>query len=101
MTVDAWIAVTLGGVFTFLLRASALMFAGHTARFGPRVKTMLGLIPPAVLSALVLPALVVSEQERLQLGVPVVAGLAAVVVGLRTKSIMWPLIAGMLVAVVL
>ena len=82
---------------TLLIRASFLVgAAGRSAP--PLVERVLRLVPAAVLSALVAPALVYDAQ-RLHLSVAnehLVAGLIAALVAWRTRSVPWTLVIGML-----
>ena len=94
MSVGAWILAL--GVGTLAIRASFLLPRGR-GEPSPYVARVLGLVPAAVLSALVTPALFLADgelalswtNERL------VAGAIAALVAWRTKSVMATLIAGM------
>lgn len=90
-----WIALLGGG--TLLIRASFLVgSAGRTAP--PLFARVLRLVPAAVLSALVAPALVYPE-SRLDLSLGnehLIAGAFAALVAWRTRSVPWTLALGML-----
>ena len=89
--------MTLLGVGTLLIRASFLVAAaGRSAP--PLVERVLRLVPAAVLSALVAPALVYDE-DRLYLSFGnehLIAGLFAALVAWRTRSVPWTLALGMI-----
>ena len=51
-----WVAVILGGIGTFSMRASFLMAAHRMADVPPLVQRILRQIPPAALASLVVPA---------------------------------------------
>lgn len=98
---DAWLAIVLAGVGTYLLRASFLVFAHRLVDLPPLVTRVLRQIPPAVLAALVLPALVRPE-GTLDLWQPqLLAGAVAAVVSWRTRNIALTLVVGMTLLVAL
>lgn len=98
---EVWLAIVLAGVGTFALRASFLMAARRLVDLPPRVERILRQIPPAVLAALVVPALVRPEGS-LDLWQPeLAAGLVAAVVSWKTRSIALTLVTGMAVLVAL
>jgi branched-subunit amino acid transport protein len=87
-----WIA--LG---TFLLRLSFVLAIGHLA-MPPAAQRLLRLVPAAVLSALIFPALLFANGE-LALGVGnerLLAGGLAAVVAVRTKNVVLTIAAGMI-----
>jgi branched chain amino acid efflux pump len=86
--------VILAGTGTFLLRISALAAVG-TREISDRVIQVLRLIAPAVLTAIVVNSLILDSGEVRPLGSWHVAALAAVAVSLKTKSIGWTLVAGL------
>lgn len=93
-----WLWIALLGVGTLLIRASFIVgTAGRAA--SPLVTRVLRLVPAAVLSALVAPALVYNE-AGLSISFAnahLVAGLIAAVVAWKTRSVPWTIAAGMLV----
>lgn len=92
---EVWIAIVLAGIGTYALRASFLVFARRLVDLPPLAARVLRQIPPAVLAALVVPALVRPDgafdlwQPRL------LAGLVAALVSWRTRNIALTLVAGM------
>jgi len=79
---------------TYLLRASVILLAAGR-RIPERAESVLRLIPPAVLSALVANALVLDKGEMRPFGPWYLAAVVAVVVAARTKSAGWTLLVGM------
>lgn len=91
----AWLTIALASLGTFVLRASFLVFAGKLVDLPPLTERILRQIPPAVLAALVVPALVRPEgvvdlwQPRL------LAGVVAALVSWRTRNVGLTLVVGM------
>lgn len=92
-----WIVMLLGGLLTFGMRLSFIYFLGRVD-VPDVVRGALRFVPPAVLSALVLPELLmpsgyldVSPMNHRWL-----AGLIAILVAWRTRSILLTILAGML-----
>ena len=91
-----WLTMLAMGVITFTLRASFITLLGRF-RLPPAVARALRFVPAAVLSAIVVPALVFQD-GRLELTLSnekLVAGLLAGVVAWYSKSVIWTLLAGM------
>ncbi|MFB6271136.1 MAG: AzlD domain-containing protein [Halobacterium sp.] len=94
-----WLVVLGAALGTYALRVSFVALFGRMDDVPPRVERTLSLVPPAVLAALVLPALVLDGgtlavnfgNDRL------FAGLAAAVVAWRTEDMFATIGAGMLV----
>ena len=84
------------GLVTFALRISFIALAGRL-ELPPLIKRALRFVPAAVLSAIVVPALVFREGSLdLTLGnEKLLAGALAALVAWYTKSIIWTIIAGM------
>lgn len=82
-----WVVILVAGAGTFAQRASFLVFAHRLGTVSPRVQRVLRQIPPAVLAALVLPALVRPDGD-LDLWQPrLLAGLLAGLVSWRTRNV--------------
>jgi branched-subunit amino acid transport protein len=93
-----WAAVALAGVGTYAIRASFLFLFEYLGTVPARVETALGMVPAAVLSALVVPAIlapggtvVVAGNGRL------VAGAAAALVAWYTENILATVLVGLAV----
>ena len=91
-----WLA--LGGLLTFLTRLSFIALLGRFET-PPRLARALRFVPPAILSAVIVPELVLRQgalalspgNERL------VAGLAAVLVAWATRNVLATIAVGMVV----
>ena len=88
-------AIVLAGAGSYALRASFLAAARRLVDLPPLAERVLRQIPPAVLAALVLPALVRPEGE-LDLWQPqLLAGVVAALVSWRTRNVGLTLVVGM------
>jgi branched-subunit amino acid transport protein len=93
---NIWVVLAAGGLATYLTRLSFIALA-HCGTPPERVSRPLRFVPTAVLSALILPA-VVTPQGSLEFGMAmprVLAAAAAVVVAWRTRSVLLTLVVGM------
>jgi branched-subunit amino acid transport protein len=91
-----WLTIVLAGVLTFLTRLS---FFALMDRWEPPYLLKRGLryVPPAVLSAIVFPELLI-QNGALNLApgnVRLLAGLVAILVGWRTRNVFLTIAAGM------
>ena len=90
-----WVVILVAAAGTFAQRASFLVFAHRLAEVSPRAQRVLRQIPPAVLAALVVPALVRPAGE-LDLWQPrLLAGVVAALVSWRTRNVGLTLVVGM------
>lgn len=90
-----WTVMLLGGLLTFGMRLSFIYLLGRV-NIPHGVRRALRFVPPAVLSALVLPALLMPS-GHLDFGLANhrwLAGLIAIVVAWRTRSILLTILAG-------
>ena len=82
-----WPVIVISGVGTYLMRASFLAFAHRMTTVPPAVDRILRQIPPAVLAAIVVPALVRPE-GHVDLWQPrLLAGIVAALVAWRTRNV--------------
>lgn len=99
---NIWLVMLLGGALTFGMRISFIYLFG---RFEMPVvmQRALRFVPPAVLSAIVAPALLMPDNTLdVSLGNhQLVAGVVAILVAWRTKNTLLTIIAGMLTLLVL
>ncbi len=97
-----WLVMIAVGLLTFLTRLSFVLLL---ERWQPPelVQRALRYVPVAVLTAIIMPELLVVEgQLDFSLGnARLLAGLAAALVAWRSKSALWTIAAGMLVFLVL
>ena len=92
-----WIIMILAGLLTYFIRFSFIQLFGHL-EIPPRLKSALRYVPAAVLSAIIFPELLMPggtlflswNNSRL------LAGLLAVVVAWKTRSVVWTILSGML-----
>lgn len=91
-----WLVVLAIGVGTFLLRFSFLYLFERLGGVPARVERALRFVPAAVLSALVVPAILAPDDTVAVVGnLRLVAAAVAVVAAVRTGSILWTILAGL------
>ncbi len=95
----AWVALLAGGFGTYLIRASFLAMAHRVAQIPERWRTPLRLIPPAVLAALIAPAVLRPAGVVTLLGPRPLAALAALGVALWTRSVIATIVVGLAAAI--
>ena len=93
---STWLAIAGVGAVTFLLRASFIAFA-DSHRFPGWFRQALAFVPPAVLAAIVAPGLVMRDGAfDLSWRNPrLIAGLLAILVAARTRSVLATIVSGM------
>jgi branched-subunit amino acid transport protein len=99
---NIWLVMLLGGALTFLMRLSFIYLFG-CFDMPAVVKRMLRFVPPAVLSALIAPALFLPN-NKLDLGLDnhrLLAGVIAILVAWRTKNTLLTILAGMAALLIL
>ena len=91
-----WLVILGVAALTFGLRASFIVFA-DPQRFPPHFRHALGFVPPAVLAAIVMPGLLMPQGVLdLTLGNPrPIAGVLAILVAVRTRSVLATIVSGM------
>jgi branched-subunit amino acid transport protein len=90
-----WLTIVVAGVATFSMRAVFLAFAHRLAEVPPGLQRVLRQIPPAALAALIGPELLRPEGRFDLWQSHLLAGLTAIVVAWRTRSILLTLVVGM------
>ena len=94
---ELWLLIAGMALLTFLLRSSFLLAAG-SLKLPPLLRRSLTYVPPAVLAAIVVPALAQPSGTALgPVDVRLAAGAVAAVVAWRTHSIVATFSVGMLV----
>lgn len=97
-----WTAVVLAGVGTYAIRASFLFLFERLGGVPTRAETALGMVPAAVLSALVVPAILAPEEAVRLLGNDrLVAAAIAAAVAWYTESILATIVVGLVALVAL
>jgi branched-subunit amino acid transport protein len=93
---STWLAIVGVGAVTFLMRASFIVFA-DPQRFPAHFRHALGFVPPAVLAAIVMPGLLMPQGVLdLSWGNPrPIAGILAILVAARTRSVLAAIVSGM------
>ncbi|NPV74741.1 MAG: AzlD domain-containing protein [Anaerolineae bacterium] len=91
-----WLIIVLGGILTYLIRLSFILLFGQM-KIPALAQRSLRFIPPAVLSAIIFPELLVqSGQVNLSAGnLRLLAGLVAALVAWRTRNAVLTILAGM------
>jgi branched-subunit amino acid transport protein len=94
---NIWLVMLLGGLITFGMRFSLIYLFGRF-KVPETIRRALHYVPPAVLSAIVFPELLLPNGTlNLSLGnTRLLAGLVAILVAWFTKSTLITIIAGML-----
>lgn len=97
---SAWVVIAAAGAGTFAIRASFVVFGRRLATVPHTAREALRMIPPAALAALVAPAMLRPEEALDPWNPRLLAGLVALAVAARTRSIL-PTISVGIVAVLL
>lgn len=93
-----WLLFFTVGLGTFLIRLSFIQLHGSAGALIKRSKHILMLLPPAILAALCIPAIIFTrplahyQVDYFQLA----AALVAILVARFSKSVFWPVAGGML-----
>jgi branched-subunit amino acid transport protein len=99
---NIWLVMLLGGALTFGMRLSFIYLFGRF-EIPAMVKRALRFVPPAVLSALIAPALFMPD-NTLDLSLSnarLMAGVVAILVAWRTKNTLLTILVGMITLLVL
>ena len=99
---NIWLVMLMGGILTFGMRMSFIYLFGRF-EIPDMVKRALRFVPPAVLSAIIAPALFLPN-NTLDLSwsnYRLIAGVVAILVGWRTKNTLLTILAGMAVLLIL
>jgi len=100
--VNIWLVMLLGGALTFGMRLSFIYLFGRF-EIPAMVKQALRFVPPAVLSAIIAPALFMPNNtlDISWSNYRLMAGAVAVLVGWRTKNTLLTILAGIAALLVL
>ena len=99
---NIWLAMILGGLLTFGMRFSFIYLFGRF-EVPETMRRALRFVPPAVLSAIVFPELLI-RSGSLDLSLEntrLLAGIAAILIALITKNTLLTILAGMIALVLL
>jgi branched-subunit amino acid transport protein len=99
---NIWLIILLGGLLTYAMRLS-FIYLMDKIEFPEWLRNSLRLVPPAVLSAIIFPELlVVNGQVNLTLdNNRMIAGIMAILVAWRTRNTLLTIGAGMVVLLLL
>ena len=94
---NLWLVVIVAGVITYLIRLSFILLLGDRdipELFGRALR----FVPPAVLSAIIFPELLIHEGSlSFSIGNPrLIAGILAALVAWRTKNVVFTFLVGMI-----
>jgi branched-subunit amino acid transport protein len=99
---NIWLVMLFGGALTFGMRPSFIYLFGRF-EISVMVKRALRFVPPAVLSAIIAPALFMPD-DTLDLGLSnyrLMAGVVAILVAWRTKNTLLTILVGMITLLIL
>lgn len=99
---NIWLVMFLGGALTFGMRMSFIYLFGRF-EIPAMVKRALRFVPPAVLSAIIAPALFMPNNtfDFSLNNYRLMAGVVAILVGWRTKNTLMTILAGMAALLIL
>jgi branched-subunit amino acid transport protein len=83
-----------GGMALVTYFTRVTMVAALGREMPPLLRRWLHYVPPAILAALIVPA-VMAPQGQLEVGLPTLAALVGAVAAWRTRSVWWTIVAGM------
>ena len=97
---EIWLILVVAGLLTFIIRLSFIALLG---KWSPPewVKRALRFVPPAVLTAIIFPELLIRDNHFLPANPRLLAGLFAAVVAWRTKNVILAIAVGMAVLLIL
>jgi branched-subunit amino acid transport protein len=98
-TQTAWVVIVVGGIATFAIRGSFLLFASRLAELPDTTRELLRMIPAAALAALVVPALLRTDGQLVLIGPRPLAGLVALGVAWWSRSVTATIAVGLLAVV--
>jgi branched-subunit amino acid transport protein len=92
-----WLTIIIAGILTYATRLSFIIFYGRI-KMPNLVEQTLRFVPPAVLTAIFFPELLISNGEiYISLGnARLLAGMLAILVAWRTKNVTYTIVIGML-----
>ncbi len=93
---NLWITIVIAGLLTFAIRLSFIVLL-HNVAMPLWFQRALNFVPPAVLSAIILPALLApGDKLDISLGnARLIAGVLAALVAWRTKNVLLTIVVGM------
>jgi len=90
-----WYSIIIVGIFTFLTRLSFILYSDKI-KLQPNIQRALQFVPIAVLSAIIIPELIQTNDSQILLIFPrLFAGFLAIIIAWRTRNIVLTIIIGM------
>lgn len=91
---EIWLILIVAGLLTFLTRLSFIALLG---KWSPPawLSRALRFVPPAVLTAIILPEILIRNNQFEPVNSRLLAGIIAAAVGLRTRSTLLTILVGM------
>ena len=91
---EIWLILVIAGLLTFLTRLSFIALLG---KWSPPawISRALRFVPPSVFTAIILPQLLIRDNNFVPANPRLLAGIVAAAVGWRTKSIILTIAVGM------
>jgi len=97
---EIWMILAVAGLLTYLTRLSFIALLGKWSP--PRwVSRALRFVPPAVLTAIILPELLIRDNHFLPANPRLLAGIVAAGVAWRTKNVILTIAVGMAVLILI
>ena len=91
---EIWLILVVAGLLTYLVRLSFIALLGKWAP-PERISRALRFVPPAVLTAILVPELLIRENHFLPANPRLLAGAVAAVVAWKTKNVILTIAVGM------
>ncbi|MFZ6027743.1 MAG: AzlD domain-containing protein [Chloroflexota bacterium] len=91
---SVWLTLFLAGLLTFVTRLSFIALWGRWAPPG-WLRRALRFVPPAVLTAIIFPELLIRDGTFIPFNPRLLAGVVAAWIAWRTKNIVWTIVVGM------
>lgn len=97
-TATLWLLFFAVGLGTFLVRVSFIELHGATRELLDRSKDILMLLPPAILAALCVPAILFTRPAtEYQMDIAqILAALVCILIAKFSRSVFWPVVGGMI-----
>ena len=92
---EIWLILLVAGLLTYLTRLSFIAFLGKWTP-PPWVSRALRFVPPSVLTAIILPELLIRDNQFLPCNPRLLAGILAAVVAWVTKNVILTIAVGMI-----
>jgi branched chain amino acid efflux pump len=97
---EIWLILVVAGMLTYLIRLSFIALLGRWSPPG-RISRALRFVPPAVLTAILVPELLIRENHLMPINPRLLAGAVAAVVAWRTKNVILTIAVGMATLLIL